>query len=233
MALNVAMFVVMAAYGFFVYGTINGTEDMGVLALFGAKVNQLILDGEYWRLFTAMFIHIGPFHLLLNLVALNALGPLVEGYFGHWRFLAIYVVAGLAGSLASYAFSPIPSAGASGAIFGLAGASVVYFYFFRENFGTRGRALLQNILFVIGLNLVLGFVVSGIDYYGHIGGLVGGALAAYGLLPRYRAPLVTMAGEQVLEEQARHVAYALWVLLLIGLLAAALIYANGLQAGMR
>lgn len=233
MGLNVAVFVIMVAYGYWAYGTINGTEDMAVLETFGAKFNDRILAGESWRLFSAMFIHIGPFHLLVNLYALYSLGPLVEGYFGHWRFLIIYLVAGLAGSLASYAFSPIPSAGASGAIFGLAGASVVYFFFFRENFGARGRAMLQNILLVIALNLVFGLTVSGIDNYGHIGGLVGGALAAYGLLPRYRAPLVVMAGEQALEEQARHVMHALWVLLLIGLLAAGLYFANGLQAGLR
>ncbi len=100
---------------------------MRVLIDVGAKVNEAIAIGQTWRLFTAMFIHIGVFHLLVNLYALYALGPLVEGYFGHARFLAIYLVGGLFGSLASYAFSDAVSAGASGAIFGLAGAITVFF----------------------------------------------------------------------------------------------------------
>ena len=131
----VAMFIVMIIYGQVVYGTWNGPETIEVLIDLGAKVNLLIYQGQTWRLFTAMFLHIGVLHLLFNLYALYALGPMVEGYFGHWRFLAIYLLGGLFGSLASYAFSPAISAGASGAIFALAGAITVYFLRYHENFG--------------------------------------------------------------------------------------------------
>lgn len=207
----VAVFAAMVVYGYVAYGTVQGTEDMRVLVIFGAKVNGLIAQGQTWRLFTAMFIHIGVLHLLFNLYALYIFGPLVEGYYGHLRFLAIYLLAGLFGSFASYAFSPVPSAGASGAIFGLAGAIIVYFLRYRENFGARGRAILQNMLLIIGINLVFGMTAQGIDNWGHIGGLVGGALVAYGLLPRYKAPAVLVPGPQVIEQEDRSVQSLLWV----------------------
>lgn len=213
LVINVLVFIAMIVYGWVVYNDINGTQNMRVLVTFGAKVNELVAMGESWRLFTAMFLHIGVLHLLFNLYALNALGPLVEGYFGHWRFLIIYLLGGLFGSLASYAFSPAPSAGASGAIFALAGATTVYFLRYRENFGARGRAILQNMLLVIGINLFFGLSASGIDNWGHMGGLVGGAALAYGLLPQYRAPMVLQPGSYPLQEVPRTGAQGGWVLL--------------------
>ena len=165
-----------------------------------------------------MFIHIGVFHLLFNLYALYALGPLVEGYYGHVRFLAIYLIAGLFGSLASYAFSPVPSAGASGAIFGLAGAIIVYFVRYRENFGARGRAILQNMLLIIGINLVFGFTMSGIDNWGHIGGLVGGAVVAFGLVPRYKAPDIIIPGAQEIQQEERTLYSLIWVSVCVAIL---------------
>lgn len=210
--LNVLVFIGMIGFGIYLY-FLDGTAGtsfnqitttisslisllMGskypetdiTLLLMGAKYNSLILDGEVWRLFTAMFLHIGIIHLLFNLFALNFLGPMVEGYFGHWRFAVIYVIGGLFGSLASYAFSPVPSAGASGAVFGLAGATTVYFLRYRNNFGERGQSMLQSMFAIIGINLVFGFATSGIDNWGHIGGLIGGALVAYGFMPNYEQP---------------------------------------------
>ncbi len=209
---NVAVFLAMIVAGYLWYGTLRGTEDLNVLVRFGAKVNELVAAGQWWRLFTAMFLHIGVLHILFNLYALNALGPLVEGYFGHARFLAIYLIGGLYGSLASYAFSPAISAGASGAIFGLAGALIVYFLRYRANFGARGRALLQNMFIIIGINLVFGLSARGIDNWGHIGGLIGGAAVTYGLLPRYLPPSVFQPGtRQALQEEVRTTSYIMWV----------------------
>ncbi len=213
LVINLLVFVAMIVYGWVVYNDINGTQNMYVLITFGAKVNELVAAGEVWRLFTAMFLHIGVIHLLFNLYALNALGPLVEGYFGHIRFLIIYLLGGLFGSLASYAFSPLPSAGASGAIFALAGATTIYFLRYRENFGARGRAILQNMLLVIGVNLIFGLGAGGIDNWGHMGGLVGGAALAYGLLPQYRAPALWLPGAYPLEEVPRAGLQSGWVLL--------------------
>ncbi|GIV76066.1 rhomboid family intramembrane serine protease [Litorilinea aerophila] len=219
---NLVVFVAMVVYGIVVYNDLNGTQNIYVLRTFGMKVNELIAQGEVWRLFTAMFLHIGVFHLLFNLYALYALGPMVEGYFGHLRFLAIYLLGGLFGSLASYAFSPVPSAGASGAIFGLAGAITVYFLRYRENFGPRGRAILQNMLIVIAINLFFGLSVPGIDNWGHLGGLAGGALVSWGLLPRYRPPAFIVFGPQALEEEPRTWQEVAWVLFCLALLIAGL-----------
>lgn len=215
---NIAMFVAMIAYGVVVYSDWNGTQNARVLITFGAKVNEFIAAGQYWRLLTAMFIHIGVLHILFNLYALNALGPLVEGFFGNRRFLIIYFIGGLWGSVASYGFSDALSAGASGAIFGLAGATTVYFLRYRENFGTRGQAILQNMLVVIGINLALGSFSDGIDNWGHMGGLVGGAAIAYGLLPRYQAPAALLFGAQPLAEEPRNNVEWFWVVAHLALL---------------
>jgi rhomboid protease GluP len=213
----VAVFIAMIVYGYVELGTIDGSQDSRVLTLFGAKINSLVAAGQVWRLFTAMFLHIGVIHLLFNLYALNALGPLVESYFGHLRFTAIYVIAGLFGSLASYAFSPVPSAGASGAIFGLAGAITVYFLRYRENFGARGRAILNNMFLVIGINLVFGLTQPGIDNWGHIGGLVGGALVTAGVMPTYIRPGVIRYGTNIMEEEPRQWLHTGWVIVCLAL----------------
>ena len=211
LVVNVIVFVAMIVYGYVALGTLDGTQDMRVLTVFGAKVNAYVADGQYWRLFTAMFLHIGVIHLLFNLYALNALGPLVEGYFGPVRFIAIYLLGGLFGSLASYAFSPAASAGASGAIFALAGSTTVYFLRYRDNFGARGRAILYNMLVVLAINLVFGLAQPGIDNWGHIGGLVGGVLVTAGILPRYRPPAVITYGANVMEEVAQPALTLGWV----------------------
>ncbi len=207
---NIAVFVLMTLYGFLVYSDLNGTQITSVLVTFGAKVNLLVAQGQVWRLFTAMFIHIGIIHLLFNLYALNILGPLVEGFFGYRRFLLIYILGGLWGSVGSFAFSDALSAGASGAIFALVGAATVYFLQYRENFGARGKAIVQNMFVVIGINLVFGLSMPGIDNWGHIGGLIGGAVVAYGLLPKYQRPAVTHFGAQPLLEEDRASFEWLW-----------------------
>jgi membrane associated rhomboid family serine protease len=217
LAANVLVFVAMIVFGIVNYGTLDGSQDSRVLIIFGAKINQLVAAGQVWRLFTAMFLHIGVIHLLFNLYALNSLGPLVEGYFGHLRFTAIYLIGGLFGSLASYAFSPAASAGASGAIFALAGSITIYFLKYSENFGARGRAILNNMLLVIGINLVFGMAQPGIDNWGHMGGLVGGALVTAGLLPTYKRPAVITYGANIMEEEPRPWLNGGWILVCLAL----------------
>lgn len=185
---NLVVFLGMIGIGYLGFGILNGTEDLRVLLLFGAKVNELIAEGQTWRLFTAMFLHIGVLHLLFNLYALYLFGPQVEGIFGHRRFTAIYVVGGLFGSLASYAFVDSLSAGASGAIFGLVGALSVYYLRYRDQFGAQARAVLQNMAMIVVVNFIFGLSSPGIDNWGHLGGLVGGAVVAWGLIPRYNPP---------------------------------------------
>jgi rhomboid protease GluP len=153
----------------------GGSTDSSTLIKFGAKFNPLILEGEWWRFFTPMFLHIGFLHLLMNSMALYYLGPLVERIYGNVRFLFLYLFAGFAGVVASFLFSANLSAGASGAIFGCFGALLYFGVAFPRLFI---RSLGFNILFVLALNLVFGFTVPGIDNAGHIGGLLGGFAAA-------------------------------------------------------
>jgi len=218
-----AVFVVSVLLGLMLYGSWTSltNTNINVLILMGAKVNPLIAQGEIWRLFTAIFLHSGVMHLLFNLYALYVLGPLLEGYIGHLRFLAVFLVSGLYGSLLSYALSGPISVGASGAIFGLLGAITVFFLHYRDNFGGQGRAILQNMLVVLALNLVIGFSSGFIDNWGHIGGLIGGALVMVGIMPRYEKPTnlpgriaphpIMGVGAQALVIRERRLAEVAWV----------------------
>ena len=120
-----------------------------------------------------MFLHIGLAHIFFNSYAIYIYGPIVESLYGKVRFIIVYLFSGLMGSLLSYVFSPNPSAGASGAIFGLMG-SLLYFRqrkkdIFRRIFG-------PGLFIIIGVNLFFGLTSTGIDNWGHIGGLIGGYL---------------------------------------------------------
>jgi rhomboid protease GluP len=157
-----------------------------VLQVLGWKQNDLIREGQYWRLLSAMFLHGNLVHIFFNGYSLFALGPESEQIYGRWRFLVLYMLAGLAGSIASYALTPGPSVGASGAIFGLIGGLAVFYYLNRRTFGEFGRMQLQSMITVIMLNLFIGFSAGGvIDNWAHLGGLLGGALVGYGLAPRF------------------------------------------------
>jgi rhomboid protease GluP len=153
---------------------IDITVGSGLLRL-GAKVNALIGLGEFWRLLTAMFLHADLMHLIFNMMALYILGRDIERFFGKSKFLAIYFVSGLIGSAASFAFVDSVSVGASGAIFGLMGANL---YLYKLNPLVYKRIYGSDLLILIGVNLVLGFIRPNIDMAGHIGGLIGGFVIA-------------------------------------------------------
>lgn len=164
--IQIIMFLILEAFG--------GSTNTSTLIQFGAKFNPLILEGEWWRFFTPIVLHIGFLHLAMNTLALYYLGTSVERIYGKMRFLFIYIVAGFGGSLASFMFSPNLSAGASGAIFGCFGA-LLYFGMIYPKLFFRTMGL--NIVVVLAINLSFGFTVPGIDNAGHIGGLIGGFLA--------------------------------------------------------
>jgi rhomboid protease GluP len=174
----------------------GGSEQTAVLIRLGAKVTYLVASGEYWRLFTSMFLHIGFAHLLFNGYALVAIGTELERLLGPVRFLVIYLLSGLYGALASYAFSVNLSAGASGAIFGLIGALAAFFFLHRARLGNWGRMRLANIAFLIAINLFFGFTYPGIDNLAHLGGLLGGFGLGWALAPRYE---VEPVGLQVID----------------------------------
>jgi rhomboid protease GluP len=144
-------------------------------ALYGMKINQAILAGQYWRLITPMFLHGSILHIAFNMYALYAFGPTLERYFGRFRFLALYFLSGFAGNIASFIFSPAASLGSSTAIFGLLAAEGIFLYQNRKLFkGVAQRAITQ-VVTIAAVNLVIG-LSPGIDNWGHVGGLLGGAL---------------------------------------------------------
>ncbi|WP_080845101.1 rhomboid family protein [Cytobacillus gottheilii] len=179
-------FIVIQVLMFLLLEWRGGSTNTSTLIQYGAKFNPLILEGEWWRFFTPMVLHIGVVHLLMNTLALFYLGAAVERIFGNVRFLLIYIFAGFSGTLASFTFSDSLSAGASGAIFGCFGALLYFGCIYKELFF---RTIGMNIIVVLGINLVLGFVLPGIDNAGHIGGIIGGFLAAAIVhLPKKKKP---------------------------------------------
>lgn len=157
----------------------RGSTDIETLLKYGANNAYLTKSGEYYRLLSSMFIHIGLLHLLFNMYALYIVGPQVESFYGKFKYFLIYILSGVSGSILSITFSSnTVSAGASGAIFGLMGA-LLYFGFFYRNY--LGSVIKSQIVPIIILNLVIGFSTSGIDNAAHIGGLIGGILTSLAL----------------------------------------------------
>lgn len=165
----------------------GGSTNSEVLIRFGANVGPLILDGQTWRLFTSMFLHVGFAHLAFNAYALLIFGFEMERIYGPDRYIVIYILAGLFGSLASFAWRgpTVFSAGASGAIFGIIGMNLAFFLLHRQTFGDFGRSRVTSTLIIIGINIVFGLTVPRIDNMAHFGGLVAGFALGYALAPRY------------------------------------------------
>lgn len=149
-------------------------------ACYGLKVNEFItVYGEWWRLFTPMLLHASLLHIGFNMYALSILGTSLERFYGHWQFLALYIVSGFAGIVASFALTDAPSLGASTAVFGLIGAQGVFAYRNQAVFGALAKRALRDIFMMALLNLMIGFSVPGIDNWGHLGGLLGGVAVAW------------------------------------------------------
>jgi len=167
--INIIVLILMYLYGY-------GQNPIVVAARFGAIIPARIWGaGEYYRLLTAMFVHFGWGHLFMNVAGMFIFGTRIERYYGKISFLAIYFASGLLSSVASLLLTRGFSAGASGAVYGLVGAAFVY---------TKMRGsmdLISNhiILIYIVIGLGAGFLMPNVDYFGHIGGLIGGVLAGY------------------------------------------------------
>lgn len=153
------------------------------------QVIGCIGGNQWWRLFTAMFLHIGILHLSFNSWALYLLGRDAEQLYGRLRFLLIYLLAGLTGSVASMTVLPSlqhDSAGASGAIFGIIGVLLAYYFRYRNQLGAAGRTQLYNIVLIAALNLFLSSQIPNIDNWAHLGGLIGGTILGLLLAPSYQ-----------------------------------------------
>lgn len=158
-------------------------------ALWGMKINELIVQGQFWRLITPVFLHGSLWHIAFNMYALLVFGPGLERFYGHGRFLALFFISGFAGNVMSFLFSSAPSLGSSTAIFGLLAGEAVFLYSNRDLFGAGAQGALINLLIVALANLFIGGISPGIDNWGHVGGLVGGALFAW-----FAGPVMQVAG---------------------------------------
>jgi len=172
--------LITANVAYFAIAVLHGVSPMQPerqqLLDLGALYGPLVFDGEWWRLSSAIFVHIGFLHLFFNMWCLWSLGNAAERMFGNLTFLLIYLLSGIGGALASLAWHPsVLSAGASGAIFGIAGALVSMLYFGEIRVPRHVvRQLLSSLAFFVGFNLLLGSVLEGVDNAGHVGGLVVG-----------------------------------------------------------
>ena len=179
LAINVAVFLLQLSVGIDESASQWGMWPVGIAA-----------NGDYWTLMSSAFMHGSFLHIAFNMYVLWIMGPTLERILGHSRFVALYLLAALGGAVASYVFSDFRSVsvGASGAIFGLMGAFVVA--------GRRLRYDITQVLVLLGINLVFGFLQPGIDWRAHIGGLVVGALVAaiFVFAPRRNQVLIQIVG---------------------------------------
>lgn len=170
---------------------ISVLTDFNSVATTFALNATAVRTGEIYRLITATFMHSGLLHIGLNMYALYIIGTQLESFYGHYKFLIIYLFSGIMGSLLSMAFlGKAWSLGASGAIFGLFGALLYFGYHYRAYLG---NVIKTQILPIILLNLLLGFAMPGIDQFAHLGGLAGGALISMALGVKYK----TSKSEQI------------------------------------
>ena len=168
MAICIILFILMELSG--------GSTNSQTLLKYGANLDVLVKNGEYYRLFTCIFLHIGIMHLLCNMYSLYIIGREVENLFGKIKYIIIFILSGIFGSIMSLAFTHNTiSAGASGAIFGLLGALLYFGMHYRTYLG---EAIKRSIIPIIVINLIIGFFAEGIDLAAHIVGLVGGVLVA-------------------------------------------------------
>lgn len=158
----------------------------------GANNRQMVLQfGEIHRLFTAMFLHGSAMHIVFNMYALYAIGQTVERFYGHTRFAIVYFLGGLSGSILSVLLNGnnVYSVGASGAVFAIFGAEMVFIYKHRRLLGETGKAQLRQLIIIAGINFMFGIATAfnssgvNIDNWGHIGGFFSGLLLSWFIGP--------------------------------------------------
>lgn len=178
-ALNILVFLIIELTG--------STEDSAVMVRWGAMFTPYIQEkGEYWRMFTALFLHFGIRHLLNNMLLLYVLGITLEETVGKIRYLLIYLIAGLGANVVSYALNvkqntAVVSAGASGGVFAVLGALI---WVLIANRGRLKDYTLKNLIFMAMLSLYFGFASSGVDNAAHVAGLLFGFLLSFLLYRR-------------------------------------------------
>ena len=183
-----------------IWGYANAAAQMDLLMAYGARVNELIREGQLWRFFTPVLLHASIPHILFNMYALIVFGAGLERNFGHIRFLVLYLLGGFTGNVLSFLLSSDYSVGASTAIFGLVGAEGVFLYQNRRLFGNQFGRAIGNIIFIVAVNLFLG-LSPGIDNWGHIGGLLGGLVFTWFAGPLWEVQQAPTGGALVLADR--------------------------------
>lgn len=172
MGINIIVFLLTALLSGHIWDI-----DMDVLSDLGAKSNALIEQGQIWRLLTCAFLHSGLIHIACNMYSLYILGPQIQQVYGIYRYFAVYIFSCLTASILSYIMSPNSlSVGASGGIFGLAGALLAFAIIERNRIN---KNYIASLIKVIIINLFIGLSIMNIDNFAHIGGLIGGISAGY------------------------------------------------------
>ena len=174
--LNAAIFFTTVAWGFL--------QSEATILRAGALSRDLVFQGEVWRLLSAMFLHGSVEHLFGNGVGLFILGMAAEHAYGKLEMAGVYLISGLAGSVLSVVVNPGPAVGASGAIFGLLGAMIVFFFKYHDSFHLRDKRIGNVLLMWAGYSIATAFFIPYVDNAAHVGGLIGGAFSGYWVTPR-------------------------------------------------
>lgn len=174
LVINVVVFIIMTLAG--------GTNNTSNLLRFGAMNKILVANGEWYRIFTSSFIHIGFFHLLFNMYFLYNIGPLFERLYGPRNFLIMYLLSGIMGNLMSYAFSDMytVSAGASTSLYGMFGFAIGIMIHYKDNHMLRNFG--ASFLSIIAINLIYSLLSPSVGLLGHLGGFISGIILV-GIFP--------------------------------------------------
>ncbi|MBZ0300314.1 MAG: rhomboid family intramembrane serine protease [Anaerolineae bacterium] len=229
MAINIVVFAV---------GMLSPALDQQMFVQGASRSYEVLVLGEYHRLFTAMFLHGGIMHIFFNMYALYIIGRGIEPVFGSVRLTIIYLLGGLAGSILSVVLgdpspiSGVASVGASGAVFALFGAEMIYLYRHRTLMGARATSQLRSLLMLLGINLFIGlaswFGDSGIriDNWAHMGGLAGGLILTWLLGPIFTTTRDPLQPHLVVAEDTNPLAKNYWLvsLYVIALVAVLMVF---------
>jgi rhomboid protease GluP len=183
-----------------------------IVANLGLKYGPLIRAGQIWRLITPVFLHdsslpYGLLHIGFNMYALFLFGRGLEARYGHVRFTLLYFLSAYAGNVLSFLLTPAPSLGASTAIFGLLAAEGMFIIQNRRLLGSQANRALLNVFYIAGINFLIGFSTTGIDNFGHLGGLLGGILFAWFGGPRWKVEGF-YSSPKLVDERQGHGAFA-------------------------
>lgn len=192
---NILILVISLMFIIEIYFSALNTDKS--IILLGAKWNEGITRGEYWRFLTCTFLHGNLMHLFLNLAAIYIFGKEVESIYGTFRFLLIYLLSSWGAGLASYSFSQGIAIGASGAVFGIIGSLIIFFFRQREKV-TGANLKFKSMYTLVIINLLFGFLLPRIDNYAHMGGLVTGLITSWFISPEYKIEKIEELGKLII-----------------------------------